>query len=247
MGILSNLGAAIGIGAMSVRITAPARVCVGETLQGQVQISGGKVEQQASGLCVGIQLAWETEDDEGHKQTRYSTVLEQPLAFAGPVAEDSLHEIAFSLRLPEPLAIAPRDHWHVVFARVEIPAAVDATGSSPIRLYPPPPLGPLLQAVTDELGWSLSDFDPKHAPAGGVRALFEPPPSLKPRVDRLRLDIGASAGDFDISAMIDLKEGLWRALTKKDEHFTEIRGNDPADILGKIQAFIDKWAAVNPA
>ena len=107
--------------------------------------------------------------------------------------------------------------------------------------------GPLLQAVTDELGWSLSDFDPKHAPAGGVRALFEPPPSLKPRVDRLRLDIGASAGDFDISAMIDLKEGLWRALTKKDEHFTEIRGNDPGDILGKIQAFIDKWAAVNPA
>ncbi len=247
MGILGNLGASLGIGAMSVRITAPSRICAGETIEGVIQISGGKVDQQASGLSVALQLCWETEDDEGRKQTRHSTLIEQRLAFSLLVAADSLHEIAFSLTLPAALAVAPKDHWHAVSASVDIPSAIDAGGASTIRVYPARPMGALLQALTDELGWPLSDFDPKHAPAGQVRALFSPPASLHARVDRLRLDVGASEGTFAIHAMLDLKEGLWRALTKQDERFTEFQGREVSEIVNKIQIFINKWTDTNPS
>lgn len=245
MGMLSNLGASLGIGAMSVRVTAPSRLCAGETLQGVLHILGGKVDQHADGLAVGLRLEWETTDDEGRKETRHTEVLKQPLAFSGPIAADSLHEIPFSLSVPAQLALAPKDHWHTVFASVDIPSAVDAAGTSSIRLYPPRPQGTLLQDVSDELGWILSDFDAKSAPQGQVRALFHPPKSLQSRVDRLRLDVCEEAGSFQIHAMLDLKEGLWKALTKQDEHFAAIQGSDAAALISKLQGFIDQWTRSN--
>lgn len=243
MGILTDLGATLGIGAMKVRVTAPKQICAGETLEGVVQIVGGKVDQQAQGLTVLLQLAWETEDDEGRKQTRYSTVLQDRIALAQTIAADSVHELPFALPLPAGLALAPRDHWHVVSAEVDIPSAVNAAGSSHIRMYPAPPLGPLLQAVTRDLGWLLSDFDDEHAPAGHVRALFTPPKSLQPRFDRMRIDVIALAGGFHGQAMLDLKEGLWRALTKKDERFLDFQAPDADTVLQRLQAFVAEWSA----
>ena len=243
MGILSDLGASLGIGAMKVHVTAPKQICAGETLEGTIQIVGGKVDQQAQGITVLLQLAWETEDDEGRKTTRYSTVLQDRIAFATNVAADSVHELAFALRVPARVALAPRDHWHVVSAEVDIPSAVNAAGSSHIRLYPAPPLGPLLQAVTGELGWPLSDFDDKHAPAGHVRALFAPPKSLQPRFDRMRIDVTTLAAGFQGQAMLDLKEGLWRALTKKDERFLDFQVPDADALLQRLQAFVEEWSA----
>jgi len=242
MSVLSRIGASIGIGNLSVGIKTSARICIGETLQGTVSITGGKVPQTAQALWVGIRLAWETTDEDGNTQSHHTVLLKRPYDFAATVAPGQSQQINFGFVVPASLELARTDHWHEVFAEVDIVSGVDVTGTSFIRVYPARPVGELVQAVVDRLGWGLGGIDLKHSPRGALRAIFVPSEALTARFDRLVLDISHSGSGWQLGAMVDLKEGLWRALTKQDEHRAELKADSVESAIQQLGAFVTQWA-----
>lgn len=243
MGILSRLGASVGIGNLLVEVSAPSRVCIGEPLSGTVVITGGKVEQTAQGLWVGIRLAWETEDEDQHTQRHYTILWKRPYDFATPVSPGQVHKIPFSFNVPQSVEPARKDYWHEVFAEVDVASAVDVTGSAFVQVFPAQPLGTLLQAVVDQLHWSFGGVDSKSSSAGSLRAMFHPPESLTNRFDRMVLDIAHPGPGWRIGVMVDLKEGLWRAITKQDEHRTQMQAASVEAAIRQIGAFVQQWTA----
>jgi sporulation-control protein spo0M len=231
----------MGIGNLSVDVKVPSRICIGETLQGTASITGGKVEQIAQGLWVGLRLAWETTDDDGHSQTHHTVLLKRPCELATAVLPGQSHQIQFSFIVPPSLELAQKDCWHQVFAEVDIASSVDVTGTAFIQVFPAQPLGDLLQAVTDNLGWSLGGIDTKRAPKGYLRAIFLPPEPLTKRFDKLLVDVAHSGSSWHIAATVDLREGLWRALTKQDEHRAEFQADSVKAAIRQIGGFVTQW------
>lgn len=242
MSILSRLGASVGIGNLSVKVMAPARICIGDALQGTVVITGGRVDQTAQGIWVGIRLAWETTDEDNHSKIHHTVVLKRPYDFATVVAPGQSHQISFNFNVPSSLELARKDYWHQVFAEVDVASAVDVTGTAFIQVFPARPLGELLQAVADHLRWSFAGADTKSAPEGCLRAIFLPPDSMTNRFDKLVLDIAHAGAGWRMDAMVDLKEGLWRAITKQDEHRTKLQADSIEVAIEKIGAFVKEWS-----
>lgn len=241
MSVLSRLGASVGIGNLSVKVNVPSRICIGEPLQGTVVITGGNVEQTAQRLWVGIRLGWETEDEDRHTQRHYAVQWKQPYDFATAVSPGQVHQIPFGFNVPTSLELARKDHWHELFAEVDIVSAVDVTGSAYLQVFPAQPMGALLQAVVDQLRWGFSSADTKPSSASGLRAIFLPPDGLDKRFDKMVLDIAHAGGGWRIGVMVDLKEGLWRALTKQDEHRTEMQADSIDTAIRQIGAFVQQW------
>lgn len=247
MSVLGRLGASVGIGNLSVKVNVAPRICIGEPLQGTVVITGGKVAQTAQGLWVGIRLAWETEDEDQHTQMHYTVLWKRPYDFSTPVSPGQVHQIPFSFNVPLSLELARNGYWHELYAEVDVVSAVDVTGSAYIQVFPAQPLGTLVQAVVDQLRWSFGGVDPKHSTAGSLRVIFLPPDSLTKRFDLLALDLAHSASGWRIGVMVDLKEGLWRAITKQDEHRTEMQAASVEVAIRQIDAFVQQWTAAPEA
>lgn len=243
MSVLSRLGASIGIGNLTVEVKSPPRVCIGEPLQGTVSVMGGKVDRTAQGLWVGLRLAWETTDDDGHSQTHYQVLLKRPYDFAATLPPGQSHQIEFSFNVPSTLELAQRGCWHQVFAEVDVASGVDVTGATAIQVFPARPLGELLLAVVDNLGWRLEGIDVKGVPPGYLRAIFLPPDALTKRFDKLVVDAAHSGSNWHIAAMVDLKEGLWRAITKQDEHRAEFWVSSVTAAIGQLGGFVKQWSS----
>lgn len=241
MSVLGRIGASIGIGNLSVKVTVPSRICVEETLQGTVSITGGTIDQTARGLWVGIRLAWETTDEDRNYKTEHTVLLKQPCDFSTTVQPGQNLQVQFNLIVPSNLELAKKAYWHQVFAEVDIKSGVNVTGTAAIQVFPARPFGDLLQAVVDNLSWGLGGIDIKHAPQGYLQAIFLPPDVLAKRFTMLILGVAQFESSWDIDATVDLKEGLWRAITKKDKHRAEFQANTIEAAIKQIGGFVKQW------
>lgn len=243
MGIFKELGASIGIGNLNVYIETPGRSCLGEPLQGTLTIEGGKVEQVVQGLTLGVDLVWESRDEDGDRQYHYSNKFKQPIAFSATVIPGQRYSVPFAVTLPPSFELALRNHWHEVYGKADIVGGVDVSGRSKVRFLPPRPLASVLLSVEEASGWRLSDFDNKRAPDGYVRAIFSPHGGAMKRFDRMLLDIAQNGPAMQVGVTLDLKEGIWKALTKQDEKYYAFMAYDMNGLLGELSAFVNRWSA----
>lgn len=236
----------MGFGGIAVRIEAQTTLHQGEQVQGVIHLTGGSVAQQVDGVAVLLVRYWTSTDSEGHEGTESKTVLKQQIKADGLLQPGESMAVPFRLALPVGIGVSSNGEWWKLEACVDVPGAIDPSGTLDVSLQPPRRVLELYEAVTRELGWQRRDIVQTGKPEGSVRLLCLPPQQLKGAYDDMRLNVLVnSAGSFDVCAVMNLKEkgalDYLRAALNMDLKEESFAATDIGEVLARLRALIDKY------
>jgi sporulation-control protein spo0M len=243
MSIVAKLGAAIGVGNLTLSVSCSDEGYQGERLRGVVTLKGGDVPRMVEGLHVRLLHVWESRDSEVSLQRdRSSVLLDQPVELRCEVLPGSTHTVPFELEIPSNVALPEQGERYAIEAHVQIPNGVDASSRERFVLWPVRPVTDVLRGLMAATGWLLEGFTPRQARAGFTRAVLLPGSAHAARFDRMNLELAADQGLLQVHATLDLNEGIWKSVTGGDEHDYSFSAPDAPSVVEKLQALIQKHA-----
>lgn len=243
MSLLREIGAAIGVGNLSVAVECDSACHHGEQVQGAAILTGGKVPQTVEGLRLGLALRWQGYDQETKQNVEHHKVLHQrSMPVQIQVLPGNIYRAPFTLDIPAGATLAEPGEWHTIDVTADIPGAVDVTGHGSVFLWPIRPIADTLRALVSATGWALQGFRPRKARAGFVLAVLVPAPALAKRFDRINIELALAQGRMRVFVTLDMKEGIWKTLTGGDEHHYEFEANDLPGLVASVQGLIHKHA-----
>ena len=238
--------ASVGIGNASVDTVLPSEtVTPGETVDAEVHIVGGDVEQEVDAIRLELETRYRT--DNGYREVDIDRFT---LAEGLTIEPDAEETRSVSLDIPygTPVTLGSVDVW--VETELDIAIAVDPEDRDYLDVRPTPRLQAVFDAM-DDLGFSFRTAECEADPYGRYGASrtfvqeFEFRPSSGPfrgQVDEVELVARPGPDELDVFVEVDRRGGLLSEMTETDERTdrTAVRTTDPDAVRDDLRALIER-------
>jgi len=256
MSFFDKVFASVGIGAASVDTKLEKDTYMpGETVQGVVEIKGGKVEQQIDEIYLSLNTTYLKESDD-RKYNVTATIDRFRLTTPFTIRSNERKEIPFTFQLPydTPISIGKSKVW--VTTGLEIKGGVDPSDKDFLKVIPNQLMTAVFNAV-DNLGFRIREADCEEAPRRLRGRLpfvqefeFVPTSGLfRGKLDELEVVFLSSGnGTLDLMFQVDRRakglSGLFSEAMGMDE--TNVRltvsNADLPNLQQKIQSVIQRYS-----
>ena len=256
MSFFDKVFASVGIGAASVDTKLEKDTYMpGETVQGVVEIKGGKVEQQIDEIYLSLNTTYLKESDD-RKYNVTATIDRFRLTTPFTIRSNERKEIPFTFQLPydTPISIGKSKVW--VTTGLEIKGGMDPSDKDYLKVIPNQLMTAVFNAV-DNLGFRIREADCEEAPRRLRGRLpfvqefeFVPTSGLfRGKLDELEVVFLSSGnGTLDLMFQVDRRakglSGLFSEAMGMDE--TNVRltvsNADLPNLQQKIQSVIQRYS-----
>jgi sporulation-control protein len=256
MSFFNKVFASVGIGSAAVDTKLQKDTYMpGETVNGVVEIKGGKVEQQVDEIYLTLNTTYLRESDD-KKYTVTASIDRFRLTTPFTVRPNEQKDIPFSFQLPfdTPLSIGRSKIW--VTTGLDIKGGVDPSDKDSLKVVPNQLMSAVFKAI-DNLGFRIREADCEEAPRRLRGRLpfvqefeFVPTSGLfRGKLDELEVVFFPSGnGSLDIMFQVDRRArglaGLFSEAMGADE--TNVRlsvsSADIPNLQQKIQSVIQRYA-----
>ncbi|MEH7305382.1 sporulation protein [Neobacillus drentensis] len=256
MSFFNKVFASVGIGSASVDTKLEKDTYMpGETVNGVVEIKGGKVVQQVDEIYLTLNTTYLRESDD-RKYTVTAAIDRFRLTTPFVILANEKKDIPFSFQLPFdiPLSIGRSKIW--VTTGLEIKGGVDPSDKDYLKVVPNPLMSAVFTAI-DQLGFRIREADCEEAPRRIRGRLpfvqefeFVPTSGLfRGKLDELEVVFFPSGnGNLDIMFQVDRRakglSGLFSEALGTDE--TNVRlsvsNADIPYLQPKIQSVIQRYS-----
>jgi sporulation-control protein len=256
MSFFNKVFASVGIGSAAVDTKLQKDTYMpGETVNGVVEIKGGKVEQQVDEIYLTLNTTYLKESDD-KKYTVTASIDRFRLTTPFTVMPNEQKDIPFSFQLPfdTPLSIGRSKIW--VTTGLDIKGGVDPSDKDYLKVVPNQLMSAVFKAI-DNLGFRIREADCEEAPRRLRGRLpfvqefeFVPTSGLfRGRLDELEVVFFPFGnGSLDIMFQVDRRArglaGLFSEAMGADE--TNVRlsvsNADIPNLQQKIQSVIQRYA-----
>lgn len=240
--------ASVGIGNATVDTVLPTdTVRPGETIDADVNITGGNVEQDIGAIRFELETRYRTED--GYQETDIDRFT---LADGLTIEPDQAETRSVSIDIPyeTPVTVGGVDVW--IETELDIDLAVDPEDKDFLEVRPTRRLQTVFDAM-DDLGFSLRtaecEADPYGRYAGGGRFVQEfefdaTAGRFHGSLDEVELVARPGPDELELFVEIDRRGGLLSELADTDERKTRttIRSTDRDTVRDELEALIEKRA-----
>ncbi|WP_030753435.1 sporulation protein [Streptomyces sp. NRRL F-5135] len=247
-----KLLASLGAGGASVETElSESNVVPGGVVQGEVRLEGGSVNQQISGLSVGLQARVEVEggDQEAKQDIEFA---KQTIGGAFEVQAGAVHVVQFGLEIPWETPITtiegqPLRGMNIgVTTELDIARAVDNSDLDPINVHPLPAQQAILDAFV-QLGFRFKSADMERGQIRGTRQrlpFYQEIEFFAPQqyrgLNEVELSFVADDREMDVILEMDKKPGLFTEGSDSFRAFQvgldDFRGTD-------WPAYLNQWLA----
>ena len=214
MGFITSLKRTFNVGGCGIAIVTDASIVrQGGTIAGEVEVRGGGYTQEARALRIALVEFWT--ESRGHGKNRETVTVTRQEAtetLACPFSITAGQDVVLPFRLALPLDARLSEPgestgWRLV-VEMDVPGAIDPTGSHDLRVEPAEALLELVKLWGEVLHWpeipARRSWDAK---ARSTRFRFNPPPELGQEFDFLDLACAPlHGGDWQASMSFDLQE-----------------------------------------
>jgi sporulation-control protein len=256
MSFFNKVFASVGIGSAAVDTKLEKDTYMpGETVNGVVEIRGGKVEQQVDEIYLTLNTTYLRESDD-KKYTVTAEIERFRLTTPFLIRANESKNIPFTFQLPfdTPLSIGRSKIW--VTTGLDIKGGVDPSDKDYLKVVPNPLMSAVFNAI-DNLGFRIREADCEEAPRRLRGRLpfvqefeFVPTSGLfRGRLDELEVVFFPSGnGSLDIMFQVDRRarglSGLFSEAVGADE--TNVRlsvsNADIPNLQQKIQSVIQRYS-----
>jgi len=256
MSFFNKVFASVGIGSAAVDTKLEKDTYMpGETVNGVVEIKGGKVEQQVDEIYLTLNTTYLRESDD-KKYTVTAAIDRFRLTTPFVIRPNEKKDIPFSFQLPfdTPLSIGRSKVW--VTTGLDIKGGVDPSDKDYLKVVPNPLMSAVFTAI-DQLGFRIREADCEEAPRRLRGRLpfvqeFEFVPAsgiFRGKLDELEVVFFPSGnGSLDIMFQVDRRarglSGLFSEALGTDE--TNVRlsvsNADIPYLQQKIQSLIQRYS-----
>jgi sporulation-control protein len=256
MSFFNKVFASVGIGSAAVDTKLEKDTYMpGETVNGVVEIKGGKVEQQVDEIYLTLNTTYLRESDD-KKYTVTAEIERFRLTTPFVIRSNEKKDIPFTFQLPfdTPLSIGRSKIW--VTTGLDIKGGVDPSDKDYLKVVPNPLMSAVFNAI-DNLGFRIREADCEEAPRRLRGRLpfvqefeFVPTSGLfRGRLDELEVVFFPSGnGSLDIMFQVDRRArglaGLFSEAMGADE--TNVRLSvstaDIPNLQQKIQSVIQRYS-----
>ncbi|MEH7075404.1 sporulation protein [Neobacillus drentensis] len=256
MSFFNKVFASVGIGSASVDTKLEKDTYMpGETVNGVVEIKGGKVDQQVDEIYLTLNTTYLREADD-KKYTVTAAIDRFRLTTPFVIRSNEKKDIPFSFQLPfdTPLSIGRSKIW--VTTGLEIKGGVDPSDKDYLKVVPNPIMSAVFNAI-DNLGFRIREADCEEAPRRLRGRLpfvqefeFVPTSGLfRGRLDELEVVFFPSGnGSLDIMFQVDRRarglSGLFSEAMGTDESNVRlsVSNTDIPYLQQKIQSVIQRYS-----
>lgn len=245
---MKKILASLGLGNASVDTVLPTdTVHPGETIDAEVHITGGNVEQEVGTIRFEIETRYRTDD--GYQEIDIDRFT---LAEELTIQPDQEETRSVSIDIPygTPVTIGGIDVW--IETELDIDLAVDPEDKDYLNVEPTPRLQTVLDAMND-LGFSLRTAECEADPYGRYTSSqrfiqeFEFTANagrFRNSLDEVELVAHPGPDELELFVEIDRRGGLLSELADTDEHKTRtaIRSTDVETVREDLTALIEKHA-----
>ncbi|MFB6244529.1 MAG: sporulation protein [Halobaculum sp.] len=238
--------ASIGIGNASVDTILPSdTVYPGETIDADVQIVGGDVEQEVGTIRLEIETRYRTE--EGYREVDVDRfTLTEGLTIQPD--EETVREVTIDVPYSTPVTYGNVDVW--IETELDIDLAVDPEDTDYLDVQPTPRLQTVFDAM-DGLGFSLRTAECEADPYGrytagrGFVQEFEFRASsgeFRGRADEVELVSQPGPDELDLFVEVDRRGGMLSELAETDERLTRttITSTDTERVRAELRSLIEQ-------
>lgn len=256
MSFFNKVFASVGIGAASVDTKLEKDTYMpGETVQGIVEIKGGKIDQQIDEIYLSLNTTYLRESDD-RKYNVTATIDRFRITTPFTIRSNEKREIPFTFQLPydTPLSIGRSKVW--VTTGLDIKGGVDPSDKDYVKVIPNQLMSAVFNAV-DHLGFRIREADCEEAPRRLRGRLpfvqeFEFVPTSGPfrgKLDELEVVfLSVGNGTLDLMFQVDRRarglSGLFSEAMGMDE--TNVRltvtSADLPNLQQKIQSVIQRYS-----
>jgi sporulation-control protein len=256
MSFFNKVFASVGIGSAAVDTKLEKDTYMpGETVNGVVEIKGGKVEQQVDEIYLTLNTTYLRESDD-KKYTVTAEIERFRLTTPFVIRSNEKKDIPFTFQLPfdTPLSIGRSKIW--VTTGLDIKGGVDPSDKDYLKVVPNPLMSAVFNAI-DNLGFRIREADCEEAPRRLRGRLpfvqefeFVPTSGLfRGKLDELEVVFFPSGnGSLDIMFQVDRRarglSGLFSEAMGADE--TNVRlsvtNADIPNLQQKIQSVIQRYS-----
>lgn len=147
--LLKKMLAKLGKGAASIQIALDQSQCrIGETISGQIQVTGGSVAQSIRKIDVALKLDMVVKDHP-YTQSVHQIIFDEPFQLE-PGEEKNF---PFSLEVPKHVLLSSSHIGYQLTAQLDIESGIDSVDRQPIEILPSVPLQNLFASL-ERLGFT---------------------------------------------------------------------------------------------
>jgi sporulation-control protein len=246
MDMFKRVLAKLGVGSATVNLVLDKdEYTLGDTVEGQILVEGGTVEQRINKIDVDLVLSVRV------KEKVFSHTVDSA-SFHTPfrVAPSEKKVFPFTFSLPNNLLISGNTVWYDFVTRLDIADGVDHSDRDPVRILPPERLNRVLEAL-GRLGFREKhdsrsfdgyvqefEFFPTDFMRGRIEEL-EFVASLEEDGIRLLLEVDLRTlfgGEKELKREVFLENSLLEDVTALSDHFRELIG-EMAENPGAFSGF----------
>ena len=240
--------ASVGIGNATVDTVLPSTtVTPGETIDAEVNVSGGSTEQEVGAIRFELETEYATEEGYAEGDIDRFTLTED--LTIEPDAEET-RTVSIEIPYGTPVTIGNVDVW--VETELDIDWAVDPEDRDYLDVEPTPRLQAVFDAM-DDLGFSFRtaecEADPYDRYGSGHQFVQEF--EFRPQTGRFRGDLdevelvaGENADELTLFVEIDRRGGLLSEMAETDESKTSltVRDADAATVRDDLERVLEQYA-----
>ncbi|MFC7165058.1 sporulation protein [Halospeciosus flavus] len=243
---MKKILASIGIGNATVDTVLPSTtVTPGETVEAEVQITGGNAEQDVG--AIRFELETRAKTDDGYTEVDIDRFTLTESLTIEPDAEET-RTVDIDVPYETPVTIGNTRVW--IETELDIERAVDPEDTDYLDVQPTPRLQAVFDAM-DELGFSFRTADCEYDPHGRYTTgrpfvqEFEFRPQSGQFVDDLdevELVARPDADALTLFVEVDRRGGLLSELAETDERKTSttIESTDVATVRDQLQSLVEE-------
>lgn len=245
---MKRILASVGIGNASVDTVLPSTtVTPGQTIDAEIHVSGGSVEQEVSAIDLELETRYATED--GYRE---ATIDKLRLAEGLTIQpdEDEVVETTIDIPYTTPVTLGNVDVW--VETELEIDMAVDPEDKDYLDVQPTARMQAVFDAA-EELGFSFRSAECEADPYGRYTSgrPFVQEFEFRPQsgqfvgdLDEIELVFVPSAEQLTVYLEVDRRGGLLSELTDTDERKTQFVVTDASasEVTEKLRSVIEQHA-----
>lgn len=243
---MKKILASVGIGSAKVDTVLPSTTVIpGETIDAEINISGGSAEQEISSIDLEIETRYQTE--EGYAEGTIDR-LRLSDGFTIEPGQDETRTTPIEIPYHTPITIGRVAVW--IETELEIDLALDPEDKDHLDVKPTPQMQALFDAAED-LGFTLHQSscqaDPygRYSTNGKFVQEFEFRPQSGPftgQIDEIELVCDSSPDTLAVTVEVDRRGGVFSELTDTDERrakFT-VQSTDRERIAEELNAIIER-------
>jgi sporulation-control protein len=242
---MKKILASIGIGSATVDTVLPSTsVTPGETVDAEINISGGSAEQEISSIDLEIETQYAT--DEGRTRGLVDR-LRLSDGFTIEPGQEETRTTPIDIPYHTPITLGRVDVW--IETELEIDRALDPDDRDYLDVQPTPRMQTLFDAAED-LGFSLRRAECQADPYGRYTAEtfiqefeFRPQGQFAGSVDEIELICKPGRDALTVYVEVDRRGGLFSEMTDTDEQRGQctVESTDRKQVARQLREIIERY------